>query len=118
MLVADFYSKPLQGKLFRLFRNLLLNLDDQASLAQSAAERRQSLISSEQRKINLVRSQECVKHNNNVSGVSKKIRTYRDVCLGAQGTYVNDTRHLMHAKDPSLLVKLRSASKMCIRSKS
>ena len=28
MLISDFYSKPLQGKLFRLFRNLVLNTDD------------------------------------------------------------------------------------------
>ena len=28
MLVADFYTKPLQGKLFRLFRNLILNIKD------------------------------------------------------------------------------------------
>ena len=26
MMIADFYTKPLQGKLFRLFRNLILNL--------------------------------------------------------------------------------------------
>ena len=28
MLISDFYTKPLQGKLFRLFRNLILNIDD------------------------------------------------------------------------------------------
>ena len=28
MLIVDFYTKPLQGKQFRIFRNLLLNLDD------------------------------------------------------------------------------------------
>ena len=28
MMLADFYTKPLQGKLFRLFRNLFLNIED------------------------------------------------------------------------------------------
>lgn len=28
MMVADFYTKSLQGKLFRLFRSIILNLDD------------------------------------------------------------------------------------------
>ena len=27
MLIGDFYSKPLQGKLFRIFGNMTLNLD-------------------------------------------------------------------------------------------
>ena len=29
MMIADFYTKPLQGKLFRLFRNLILNLREE-----------------------------------------------------------------------------------------
>ena len=28
MLIADFYTKPLQGRIFRLFRNLIMNIDD------------------------------------------------------------------------------------------
>ena len=28
MLIADFYTKPLQIKFFRLFRNLILNIED------------------------------------------------------------------------------------------
>ena len=29
MLMTDFYTKPSQGKKFKLFRNLLLNLNEQ-----------------------------------------------------------------------------------------
>ena len=29
IIIADFYTKPLQGKLFRLFRNLILNLREE-----------------------------------------------------------------------------------------
>ena len=29
MVIEDFYTKPLQGKLFRLFRNLILNLREE-----------------------------------------------------------------------------------------
>ena len=29
IIVSDFYTKPLQGKLFRLFRNMILNLNDE-----------------------------------------------------------------------------------------
>eukprot|EP00957_Ditylum_brightwellii_P062922 4774542-Ditylum_brightwellii.AAC.1 len=28
LMVADFYTKPLQGKLFRVFRNRILNLEN------------------------------------------------------------------------------------------
>ena len=28
LLLGDFYTKPLQGKKFRIFRNIILNLDD------------------------------------------------------------------------------------------
>ena len=28
MLIADFYSKPLQGKLFQIFRDIILNIGD------------------------------------------------------------------------------------------
>ena len=28
MLVADFYTKPLQGSLFKIFRNMILNIED------------------------------------------------------------------------------------------
>ena len=30
MMIVDFYTKPLQGKIFRLFRNLILNLREEA----------------------------------------------------------------------------------------
>ena len=29
MVVADFYTKPLQGKLFRLFQNMIMKLNDE-----------------------------------------------------------------------------------------
>ena len=38
MLIADFYTKPLQGKQFRIFRNLILNLDEPVALNHSKAE--------------------------------------------------------------------------------
>ena len=38
MLIADFYTKPLQGKQFRIFRKLILNLDDDVSHNHMLAE--------------------------------------------------------------------------------
>ena len=29
MMIADFYTKSLQGKLFRIFRNLIMNIGDE-----------------------------------------------------------------------------------------
>ena len=38
MLIADFYTKPLQGKQFCIFRNLILNLDEKQVTEFSKSE--------------------------------------------------------------------------------
>eukprot|EP00957_Ditylum_brightwellii_P081428 6193580-Ditylum_brightwellii.AAC.1 len=34
LMVANFYTKPLQGKLFRIFRNRILNLEEDPCTAE------------------------------------------------------------------------------------
>ena len=88
MLIADFYTKPLQGKQFRVFRNLILNLEDQQTGNYVKAEKmsKKTPINTCSDKIKKsgtkCQSQECVGHN--------KIRTYKDVlCSGIKKTQVD-----------------------------
>ena len=77
MLIADFYTKPLQGKLFRIFRNLILNLNDKDSLNISRTEQ---LLKKEMPTPTTSRSkssQECV-GGKSCSNKSTLPYTYRD----------------------------------------
>ena len=56
MMVTDFYTKPLQGKLFRLFRSIILNIDDRS--VNDFYDQFDTVT-----KINATESQECVEKN-------------------------------------------------------
>ena len=58
-----------------------------------------------------------VKRKYNVSGFVKRLKSYRDGCVGSQGTYMNDKRNMFHDNNPTMFVKLRSAAKKFILSK-
>ena len=118
MLVADFYTKPLQGKLFRIFRNLILNLDDKTSLNMSNAEQliknKSSTTCSDKPRC----PQECVggKTCKNKNQQSTLPYTYRDAVVGA-ALQQNTTRDIIKSQDPSLLLKLRSVATELYRTK-
>ena len=89
MLIADFYTKPLQGKQFRIFRNLILNLDKPLTTNHVSAVSKEKVkptcpSSSKIKKCGTkVKLQECVEQNIK--------RTYKDVlCCGTKGD-VSDT---------------------------
>ena len=79
-LISDFYTKPLQGQLFRTFRSLILNLDDKMALTMSAKEQKIESDSVRDREITRPVQQECVKENAYVR--FNENRTYADVCKG------------------------------------
>ena len=66
MMIADFYTKPLQGKLFRLFRNLILNLREEdirnITLSEKLTEMKTKMEDAD-RAIAVESAQECVGEN-------------------------------------------------------
>ena len=124
MLVADFYTKLLQGKLFRLFRNLILNIKDSPTrnFQQALYQLKNTTSSTPIKKTTL---QECVRgkisENNkeNVTPVSTLKKpakpSYLDVCKGSAGTrrQLHDTRETIFRHHPALLLKLRNVASVC-----
>ena len=115
-LLADFYTKPLQGKLFRLFRSLILNLDDKVALSMSKKETTMTqnpVPTSNTTK----KQQECVGKNvrTDLLKSSSYVPTYADILKKVP---TNDTRTTIAGRHPGLLVKLRSAAKQCLAAKS
>eukprot|EP00957_Ditylum_brightwellii_P077231 5868909-Ditylum_brightwellii.AAC.1 len=64
-MVADFYTKPLQGKLFRIFRNRILNLEEDPCTEEDRCQilKQQQKIAQEPKQDSSV--QECVGHSGN-----------------------------------------------------
>ena len=117
-LIADFYTKALQGHLFRLFRSLILNLDDKIALSMGTKEKK-LFIPGRDETISRQVQQECVKENvkenvKNNDESSKLQRTYADVCKCTYNYDKNNTRSMVASKDPGLLVKLRNVAKQCM----
>ena len=85
LLLADFFTKPLQGKQFRIFRNAILNIQEPLSNLNGEAIAKESK-PSKQHPNKVVVSQECVRQNG-IKNVSRDLsnsthvkRTYCDVC--------------------------------------
>ena len=79
-LIADFYTKPLQGKQFCISRNLILNLDKPLCNNHTKAKnlkKKQSILHSSN---NIVKCETCVKLQECVENKIKS--TYRDVLCG------------------------------------
>ena len=112
MMLADFYSKPLQGKMFRLFRSILLNLDD--------PDMKDYCIKSDVTiKKSSVTSQECVEENdknesNNIAPNNKKSDVENDQITSKYdgikkqtiGLY-NCTRGIIGRSRPTILRNLK-----------
>ena len=79
MLLADFYTKPLQGKQFRIFRNLILNLGDNYTSNHKLAEKIKKMKTSHIQPDKIIKCktkfelQECVEN--------KVMCTYKNVLL-------------------------------------
>ena len=85
LLLADFFTKPLQGKQFRLFHNAILNILEPVSNLSNKATA-EVLIILKQHPNKIVVLQECVRQNG-IKNVSNKLnsskepkRTYCGVC--------------------------------------
>ena len=106
MMVADFYTKPLQGKLFRLFRSIILNLDD-ADMKEHC-ERSNSPYKPKNDEL-----QECVEKDKtkqvSFGGVRKA--TYADILKKGTCMLNNDTRDIVSRNTPSILHRLKCMSR-------
>ena len=111
MMVADFYTKPLQGKIFRLFRNTIMNLDDteterfqdadKLSVLQNESPPKRTDIKSHG-----VPSKECVGVNGQTKISNRSGAT--NVRKNPAGDNDVRTRQLVRIKKPMLLHILRA----------
>ena len=105
MMIPDFYTKTLQGKLFRIFHSLLLNLNDSESdKTQAAAELdvKQSLTKENS---DIIPSKECVEEH------GTKLATYRRVNEETKLTSRNTTygtRQLVGIINPMPMRRLKA----------
>ena len=106
IMIADFYTKPLQGKLFRLFRNLVLNLckeDIQNITLLEKLTKMETNTEDSDRAIAIKSSQECVGEN--------KVRSLntRNRDVGSDDIkQAVDTREIISRVKPELLSRLKS----------
>ena len=109
MMIAYFYTKPLQGKMFRLFRNLILNLREEdirnITLSEKVTKMEANMEDAD-RTIAVESVQECVAGNNKVGSLNTGNRD-----LGSDD--VNkalDTREIIPQVKPDLLSRLKSVA--------
>ena len=106
MMIADFYTKPLQGKLFRLFRNLILNVNDKEmeKLLQAESVAEQKDIDGDMRPASVSVPQECVEENRSTEVTDRTCDAHFAVC--------HDTRALIAKRRPGLMTRLLAIAKM------
>ena len=86
MLIADYYSKPLQGKKFKIFRNSTLNLNEtrtheHKTQSNNVHKGKKKTVPKSTHNSIMCSSQECVEQNVNKGIMKKKsVRTYSNVC--------------------------------------
>ena len=119
MMIGDFYTKPLQGSLFKVFRDLILNINDPnvSNYAKAVASGRSlsKIKPLSDTKVedasHILTSQECVEKNGlknetkNKLPIRKKPINKNGDFLGIKG-YENSTRDLVNSKMPNILQKL------------
>ena len=79
MLIADFYTKPLQGSLFIRFRKIILNLDDDV-LGSNLVTKDRKINRKPKSKTKPETSQKCVENNSKkvhrpIKNVSKSLKS-------------------------------------------
>ena len=113
MMVADFYTKTLQGKLFRIFINMILNIND----PDIDTYVRSTYAKSKHKMVGLVTEptltepQECVEHNKKI--VISKMQDIDMLKIFKDLTHMySDTRDIVTSKKPRLMAKLRELAKI------
>ena len=109
MMIADFYTKPLQGKLFRLFRNLILNLREEDIRNKTFSEnltKMEAKTEDANRAIAVESAHKCVVGNNKVGSLNTG---NRDVSNDDVNNTV-DTRKIISRVKPDLLSRLKSVA--------
>ena len=117
LLVGDYYSKPLQGALFRQHRDFTLNTGSgENELLSSYFPRRRNKES--MKTSTNVSSQECVEQNTkqfkkvrlnlNEDRMEAKSRSYAHVC-GSTNCDESQTKYIVGRYKPALLTKLNNA---------
>ena len=108
MMIADFYTKPLQGKLFRLFQNLILNLREEDIRNITLSEKftqMETKTEDDDRAIAIRSVQECVGKNKAGSLNTGNRDVGRDDIK-----QVVDTREIIARVKPDLLSRLKSVA--------
>ena len=114
-LVGDYYSKPLQGKLFRQFRNFTLNISDNQMDEKNFFPQRENKRPPPSSTKSSTVAQECVENTTktdknvriNLTDAKRKAknRSYAESC--ESGTYAcKETRYIVGKSNPSILAKL------------
>ena len=109
MMIADFYTKPLQVKLFMLFRNLILNFreEDIRNITLSEKLTKMEAKTEDADRVIAVESvQECVAGNNKVGSLNTG---NHDVDSDDVNKAV-DTREIISRLKPDLLSRLKSVA--------
>ena len=108
MMIVDFYTKPLQSKLFRLFRNLILNLHEEDIRNITLSEKliqMETKTEDADRAIAVESAQECVGEN--------KVRSLNTVNCDVGSDDIKqavDTRKIIARMKPDLLSGLKSVT--------
>ena len=109
MVIEDFYTKPLQGELFRLFRNLILNLREENISDMTSSDKLTKMeikIENADREKAVESAQECVMEN-------EKSGSLNIVNHGVGSDYLRnavDTCDIILRIKPELLIKLKSVA--------
>ena len=120
LLIADFYTKPLQGGLFRQFRNFILNIDEPQFSEFNYFKTPKDVKPMPDHNTSKSSSQECVgKHDRLDQNVSKSKNLNSNKCTGKSLTYVkactrndctnNETRAIVGRYKPVLLTKMNKS---------
>ena len=105
MMIADFYTKPLQGKLFRLFRNLIQEDIRNITLSEKLTKM-EAKTEDADRAIAVESEQECVVGNDKVGSLNTGNRD-----VGSDdGNNTVDTREIIPRLKPELLIRLKSVA--------
>ena len=113
-MIADFYTKPLQGKLFRIFRNMIMNTNNQdiknfTEASGTDPEQDDSDVTLDEPSTT---SQECVEDKQSLTAGTCKHLNARKFHKPELHAYENSTRTLVNGSRPKLLEKLGALGSM------
>ena len=104
-MIPDFYTKTLQGKLFRIFHSLLLNLNDSKSDKNQAAAELDAKQSLTKENSDIIPSNECVEEYGTKLATDRRLNEGMDFTAG-NTTY--GTRQLVGIRKPMPMSRLKA----------